>query len=331
LGVLVELGYSSSWTGFADFTKPSNDFVRGKTLWDWLQLFLVPIFLSLGVFYLNRSERLGEREIAADRQRETVLQSYLDKIADLLLKEKLRVSENEEVRDIARIRTLTVLRGLDAKRKRIIILFLKEAQLITQNKPIISLTEANLERADLTKINLAGISLAGADLVEANLSGADLTGADLSGVDLYGGNLTNANLDRINLTGANLDEADLTKASLNNANLTRASLVHANLFHSQLYKANLTDAFLRIAELRYADLSETVMSGADLRIADLRHAYLISADLSNANLERAIIIDTILKDADLSGANLLHAPTHYNLAFVKSLKGATMPDGTKHE
>ena len=60
-----------------------------KTLWDWLELLVIPVFLAGGAFYLNRSERAVEREIATDRQQEVALQTYLDRMTDLLLGEKL--------------------------------------------------------------------------------------------------------------------------------------------------------------------------------------------------------------------------------------------------
>src|SRR5260370_16288603 len=60
-----------------------------------------------------------ERDIALDNQRETALQSYIDKLSELLLHEKLRESKPEdEVRKIGRVRTLTVLPRLDNERKK---------------------------------------------------------------------------------------------------------------------------------------------------------------------------------------------------------------------
>ena len=105
-----------------------------KTLWDWMDLLIIPIFLAGGAFFLNRSERNTEREIATDRQQEAALQLYLDRMADLLLKEKLQTAENKEVHDVATIRTLTVLRGLDSKRRGMVLRFLHEANLIINKK-----------------------------------------------------------------------------------------------------------------------------------------------------------------------------------------------------
>ncbi len=108
----------------------------GKTLWDWLQLLIIPAVLAIGgylfTFTISRNERKAadthnqtEREIAQDNQREAALQEYIDKMSELLLHEKLRESQpGDEVRKIARVRTLTVLPRLDGERKRSVLQFL---------------------------------------------------------------------------------------------------------------------------------------------------------------------------------------------------------------
>ena len=91
-------------------------------------------------------------------------------------------TEDDEVFKIARVRTLTVLPRLDANRKRSVLQFLHESDLINGDKRTINLWEANL----------TGANLAGANLWLANLTQADLTQADLRQVDLSGANLTGA-------------------------------------------------------------------------------------------------------------------------------------------
>ena len=67
-----------------------------------------------------------------------------------------------------------------------------------------------------------------------------------------------------------------------------------------------------------------------MKHADIEHD-LSEADLSKANLRRAHLTQAKLREADLSGANLLRAKvSDEQLALAKSLKGATMPDGSKH-
>src|SRR5687768_7901708 len=40
-----------------------------KTLWDWMELLIIPIFLTIGAFILNYSERQIERERAKEQSR----------------------------------------------------------------------------------------------------------------------------------------------------------------------------------------------------------------------------------------------------------------------
>jgi len=279
LGWAIVQGYSVNWTGFGDFTNPSGEYIRGKTLWEWMELLVIPLFLAGGVYYLNHSERENERqraeersnlerEIATDRQQESALQSYFDQIAELLLKEKLRTTKRKDVRDLARIRTLGVLRELDGNRKGLLFRFLKEADLIEKEKSIVRLIEADLSHANLGNAN---------DFVV-----------------LKSGSL---NLDGANLRGANLSHAIWSESTFRFANLKSANLSHALFNDVNLSEANLSDA-------------------------NLNCAYLCDAILHNANLS----------GADLSGADLSYAKvSEKQLASAKSLKGAIMPDGSKHD
>ena len=102
-----------------------------------------------------------ERESREDNQREVALQAYLDKMSELILEKKLRDSaEEDEIRKIARVRTLTVLRRLDPIRKASVIQFLHESGLIDKDADVLqSVYESGLINKD-TRI----ISLEGADL-----------------------------------------------------------------------------------------------------------------------------------------------------------------------
>jgi uncharacterized protein YjbI with pentapeptide repeats len=286
--------------------KAKNTGFETKTLLDWMQLLLVPLLLAGGVFFLNRSEKETERqraedraklerEIATDRQQEAALQSYLDRMADLLLNEKLRTSENEEIRNVARTRTLTVLRGLDPTRKGIVLRFLREADLIS--KPII-----NLRGADLSGANLRGADLESVTFLLTNLQGADLRGANLENVDLRRANLQDADL-----RDTNLERAAISSANLQNANLQKAFILNADLLN---------------ADLRNADLTSAVLSNTDLEQAKLQEA-----NLTNANLLGANFLDANMKNAILTGAEVNLG----QLASAQSLHGAIMPDGTKHD
>src|SRR5712692_1835431 len=306
--VLIIAGYifKWDWTGFNEHRGPNIlQYQPAKTLWDWLQLLgvlAIPVAVVLGVaWFTTKQGQVGDAE-NKDNQREAALQAYIDNMLELLLAKNLRSStEDEEVQKIARVRTLTVLRRLDAERKGSVLQFLQESGLIGKDKRVIHLTGANL---------------IGANLIGANLSGANLSGAYLSGVVLSGADLSLANLIGANLSGVYLSGADLSGVYLSGAYLFLANLSKANLSGASLYEANLS-----LANLSRADLSGANLSKANLSGANLSEVVLSGANLNGANLN----------GADLSGANLRGAlVTAEQLTATKLLQGATMPDGSKH-
>jgi uncharacterized protein YjbI with pentapeptide repeats len=265
----------------------------GKTLWDWLQLLIIPAVLAVGgylfSFTTSRNERKAadlhnqtERAIAQDNQREAALKEYFEKMSELLLHENLRQSDpDDEVRKIARVWTLTVLQRLDGYRKGSLLQFVHESGLIEEGKSIIDLSGADLTNASLVALVLTNANLSRTYLMSANLMVAHLAGANLSGTTLIGANLTSADL-----TGVNLVDASI---SLRN-------LAGKEPINTILYETNLTNANL---------------SGARLNGSDLRYTNLTGADLTGTEFAGALVTEEQLKKA-------------------KSLKGATMPDGSIH-
>src|ERR687897_2602555 len=78
--------------------------IGGKTLWDWLQLLIVPVVLSLitvafALWQDTRQERVenqraeAERKLAEQRAQDEALQAYLDQMSTLILDWKLGEDE----------------------------------------------------------------------------------------------------------------------------------------------------------------------------------------------------------------------------------------------
>jgi uncharacterized protein YjbI with pentapeptide repeats len=210
-----------------------------KTLWDWLELLVVPTVLVIGAFWLNRAQR--QREIMIDSNREDAqrsltqelardaeLQAYLDQMGRLMLEADLRNSRpGDDVRLVAEARTKAMLGGLivrggwqESFYKRGVLEFLYNARLIAKDNPFISMDDTNLVRANLNWL----------DLTAADMSGAHLVGAALKSTTLLDANLRNAILAEADLTGANLTGADLSGANVTDADLTDADLTGAVLY-----------------------------------------------------------------------------------------------------
>lgn len=205
------------WTGYSDTTTPLTQeqiVERQKTIWDWLELLLIPTILAGGGLWFSRSERRNEHrnateraerelQIADENAQEAALEAYLEKMSTLLLAHGLFDSPRDhEVRDIARAWTLTILRRVKGERKGVLLRFLHESALILCENNVISLDGADLRGADLREADLRRADLSWANLNGANLLEADLRLASLCGVDLRGAHLEEAHLEGCTYDGA---------------------------------------------------------------------------------------------------------------------------------
>jgi hypothetical protein len=103
----------------------------GKPVWDWIQLLIVPALIPLAVAGFGIIQFASQQRAEDQRAQQSTLQAYFDQMSHLLLEKDLRNSEaDNDVRTLARARTLTVLETLDSDRKGRLVQFLYEAGLI---------------------------------------------------------------------------------------------------------------------------------------------------------------------------------------------------------
>jgi uncharacterized protein YjbI with pentapeptide repeats len=237
-----------------------------RTGWDWLLLFVqliaaiaIPIVIAAGTASFSYQQNQTSLQIAESQQQEATLKSYLDDMSDLLINQHLLSPKlPDEIRMVARVRTLTTLRRLDPLHKVLLLEFLDEAGLIDHcvDNPHTKISSGeggpgaiiSLNGADLSNINLSRHYFAQVDLSGANLSGANLTRITLSRACLYSANLSGANLSHADLNGT-----ELSKANLDGANLSESDLRGVHLKDTSLDKTILKGALYNTKETGWKD------------------------------------------------------------------------------
>jgi hypothetical protein len=133
--IIVICGYlfGWKWTGLPK-----------RTLWDWLDLLIIPAVLAIGGYLFTRSENRATHAAAERRTQDEALQAYLDQMSAMLIPNKDQPTLYDErppdsLKTVARARTLTGLPRLDADRKARVVQFLYEAGLITEDRVIVDL------------------------------------------------------------------------------------------------------------------------------------------------------------------------------------------------
>lgn len=268
--ILVRVPSFPDWLGF-----------DGKSLWDLMDLAIIPLSLVVVTFFFNRWQRQNEREVsekqrqlerdlseeqralerilAQERESQPALQNYFDRITELLLSDKPLPNSDRAITS-ARARTLAVLHILDAAHKGYLLRFIYEADLINKENPIINLNGANLRQIELIGATLSNANLEGVDLREANLERTEFQGVSLAQADLRG-----AHLRAVNFT-----QVDLQKADLRQANLVAATLVDVNVKESDFRGTDLQGAKVKALnqtqiDFQKADLEGTVLDNIEIK------------------------------------------------------------------
>ncbi len=234
--------------------------------------------------FCQQPKEADEVEDTVVMQKNRILfKQYTDWVNLLLLKKRLT---DPDVQKLVHARTFTVLQRLDAAWKGQIVQFLYDAQLISADKSVVPLAQADLAWTHLVEADLTGVDLARANLESANLAGAKLARSRLTQTIFTGANLGWAALDEAELGWAALGGATLTGVTFTGANLNGAVMAMAKLKMADFKDADLEGANMLGAQLERANLRGTRLAWANLLWANLFAADLTSADLANATYNR---------------------------------------------
>src|SRR5215218_10870721 len=141
----------------------------GKTLWDWLQLLIVPLVLAAIGFWFTasqdaRQQRIenqraqqaqnienerakAERALAKQSAQDEALQAYLAQMSSLMLEKNLLESDRgDAVYSLAQARTATVMTRLDSGRNKTVLGFLWNAGLLGESSKSSAGESVNLFR-----------------------------------------------------------------------------------------------------------------------------------------------------------------------------------------
>jgi len=249
-------------TGFFSVITNNVDVIHeGKTLWDWLDLLLIPIALAIFAYFSSKEIKKIELMVSIERTRDISLQSYIEKVTDYLSQGSLKImdtSKNEinnevednlthndaqqqakaiEIRRLVTLLTKTTLKMLDGERKGLVIQFLYDAKLITisniENKPIISLKGADLSTIDFSSELVRISNKLKKDFQHEEFHDIDLSETNLSRANFYGVHFHNSNFNFANCVNANFQNAFIKSSSFLNAILDKADFSNSAFIDSK--------------------------------------------------------------------------------------------------
>jgi hypothetical protein len=262
-----------------------------RELWDWLTLGVVSAAIFLVGLLFSRRQREQQEAVSREHEQDAALTAYLDQMSNLMIDQQLGRER------IAKDALEDNVRKVAQARTIAVLLGLDKEH---KRRPLKLVYELGLLKKPHPVLELKNAGLDGANLSELTLRNACLNGADLRHADLHGADLEGSNLRDADLRGADLAGADLSGVDLRNANLLPYDETNPTAWN----RHNL--------EKRNTLNNRNSFSREGLVFTNLSGAILVGADLSDAYLNQAKI-------------------TKEQLEQVKSLEGATMPNGQMYE
>jgi len=258
----------------------------GKTLWDWVSLWVVPSSLLLFGYILQLQQQERAANLSKEQQkraedfskeqqdRAEKLSTEQQERAEKLAKEQQQRTEDFSTEQQQRADNQTKEEVLQTYFDRLSVLLIDKNLIALSNKlnsNNIETKEKELLESSLDVIRARTLSILRRFENDAGRKGSVMNFLIETGIvgksklNLSRANLSGANLRGANLRGANLREANFQGADLLWANFQGADLSRANLQSAELSEANLSGANLQSAELQSAELSLANLKGADLR------------------------------------------------------------------
>lgn len=215
--------------------------------------------------------REQSHRLADNLQKESVLVNYLNDISNLLMSQN-----HTKILIHIRTKTLTSLRQLDADRKRYLLLYLYESELLYQ------------------------------DLDYQNPLGLKISGADFNGIQFIGTIYNKCSFVRIHLFDVYLSNTSFNECYIDRSNFSYSKMSNAKFFQGTLIRVTFKFSLLDNTCFCYMKLSMMNFVGATLVEANFTGSYWEKAnvDFTNANLTEAILSDVQLTNSTLENAVL---------------------------
>ncbi|CAF0924820.1 unnamed protein product [Didymodactylos carnosus] len=282
---------------------------------------------------IAQKDREKDLQMADNQQKQAVLIEYQNFLAELLLKEGIRLngSNSEAARFVARFKTLTGFSQLNPERKAFLFKSLYEVKLITNNDEFESAI-VSLASADLTNIIL-GLprdsdvlpGFKGPCFTNLHLSGADLTNASFRGVRFSNITFANAVLDNADF-GYTEDAGkfiDFQGSSLQSANFFNANYKVA--YYIQFQGAKFNNARLMNFICVRCGFTSTIMQEANMTNARFTSCQFILTKMLNCIMVDIFIKNSTFDETDLTGCDMRGAIFEYTTFSEKTqLIGADM-------
>ncbi|CAF3436102.1 unnamed protein product [Rotaria socialis] len=253
------------------------------------------------------------------------------------------LTANRVTATLARVKTLNILRELDAQRNMRVIRFLYEANQLAEvdgHSPLdlsaAELRDMNFRRLSILKMKITNLSLTGVFLSNATFAGVDMEYVDFAtnqfdNVNFFSDYINNVSfsftrLNNLNFSYGKFRNANFSFSSLFNVNFSFSALINThlpstqiengNFSFTQLFDVSFSSAQLDHINFSFAQFYHVDFSSCVLLNISFSHARFVDVNFSTATLQNVDFSYATINNADFSSAQLLNV--NFSFAILPS-------------
>jgi uncharacterized protein YjbI with pentapeptide repeats len=301
-----------------------------KTIWDLLDLLIVPLALAAGAAYLDLSNKKRQFAIEEERLKDARYRNYLSSMEKLILEHGL-LEQNPEssCQYLAQAYTRDVIKEINGMRIGELLDFLESYRLdlIDPERPQISLRGLRFKKAimsfrNIRRVNLAEVILHRSEWNKCTCDEIYAPYAKFFRATIHKANFNNCNFENVEFKYSDLRDTIFDSCKLNGADFFRTNLTGTVFKNCELRNVNWEKSKGLDKKYRlYIEIIDGNEIKKDYPSIDLSGMVFKEADLSGKNLAGADLSHCDFSDANLRGANL-HAARLRQAKF----RGATLID-----
>lgn len=322
--ILLETRLGWTFIGIGKYEVPNKNpnatepiFYRpAKTLWNLLEVLIIPVFVAVAIWYLDRQdnqrkEKIADNErkqrtiLAQNERMQAVLTDFIEKVSDLILVyEQSNPRNRKHVRNIIHARVIDAAKELDENRKAQVFEFLHTLGRLTPLKsgPRLHNVLANEEDHQSSENDYNFQIPQKPDGNYQRFPDSILDRVDFSKI-----RLKDIRSEPIDISGVRMQDAVVENADFSNCILRGVRFDRAQFDNIQLIDSILDFSYWQQSKIKKSKFTNAKLNEVDFTEAEFIETNLQSAKVKGIKGEKTKWIQIILKDAVLEGGRFTDA------------------------
>lgn len=303
-----------SWFGIYEdpipLNMPGNYIIihqQSKTLWDWLQLLLVPIILILGGFWLNRSESrhslemqksINDTNLSIEKERfeDGILNSYINDIAQMIINSDTAKLRTNRIMAVYKIKTLTTLNRLNSERRNYLIQFLVDSKMLNYWDFLSDFKNIHVSGIFFNDVSFDDFKFIGSSISSSRFFSCSIQSSKSSHSDFTSSMFNDMKINIFDISSSKFIQSSLVKVIFSECKIKDSKFYGSKIQHSSLGNSTIESSDLSCSTISNTNFSDTKFYCCDFIRSSIKDSSFIDVDFWNVNFSNTELINVTIEN-----------------------------------